>query len=274
MPDFPQIDGGEIEEIGAVTSGATTGTALTAGAVNVKGAWAQLVASTPTETSWVLVNLYRSSQHKHLVDIGIGAAAAEQVIIPNLGLQSVGSSADRFNASYLFPLTIPKGVRVSARSQASSAGQASRVTIHLIGSSFGSSSGLGRVTDYGTATADSGLTALDPGGTANTKGAWVQLTASTTGLTRWIAIGVGHDALAVAANQGWHVDIGIGASGSEQVLIPNLPFSINATSDVTLVPVLALPVHIPAGTRLAARCQCDVITATERLLDVAAWGVS
>lgn len=274
MPDPAVLEGYAVEQAGALTA-STQGTVITASAtINTKGAWAQLIAATTYESSWVMVTM---SEHngagRYLVDIGIGAAASETVIIPNLHYANNGSGA-LSTQMYLFPLTIPAGVRIAARCQNSTASRTIRITVTLIAASTSSTSGFGRVTGYGQAPADSGLTAVDPGGTINVKGAWVQLTASTTAETHWLCIGIGHDALAIATlSYNWLLDIGIGGAGSETVIIPNLLLRANSSDDSPEPQVFHLPVNIPNGVRLAARCQCtDITSATERLIDVAVWG--
>jgi hypothetical protein len=63
-----------------------------------------------------------------------------------------------------------------------------------------------------------------PGATANTKGSWTQLIAATTVDAIHVRLDM-YLQTAFAASESIAVDIGIGASGSEQVLIPNLVFS-------------------------------------------------
>jgi hypothetical protein len=57
------------------------------------------------------------------------------------------------------------------------------------------------------------------------------------------------------------VDIGVGGSGSEQVVISNLVATVNGTFQ-TEVLFYHLPISIPAGTRISARSQCDIASQT------------
>jgi hypothetical protein len=102
--------------------------------------------------------------------------------------------------------------------------------------------------NYGAAAA--GGTTATPGTTAGTKGAWVQLTAATTVDASWLLV-----CLAQASNTGnIFFDIGVGASGSELVLIPNLYCGGEgyATADYLI------PCPIKAGSRIAIRCSSTV----------------
>ena len=85
-------------------------------------------------------------------------------------------------------------------------------------------------------------------GSANTKGSWVELIAST-----WFqACG-----MFVSIDQGSNpflVDIGIGGSGSEKVLLQDIPHDPSQKTAYT-GPAFYIPCRIPAGSRLSARQQ-------------------
>ena len=85
---------------------------------------------------------------------------------------------------------------------------------------------------------------------AHTKGAWVQLVASTAANADVLILNVA--CAANATNTAALIDVGIGASGAETVIIPNLAVG---GSDGNGSWYITLPVKIPAGSRLAARSQ-------------------
>jgi hypothetical protein len=121
----------------------------------------------------------------------------------------------------------------------------------------------------------SGGTAIDPGTTANTKGSWVPLTASTA--VDYVGILVALDGTNQTAwsFQNWLVDLAIGASGSELIIVPNFfadAPGTSATTVNTIGSVQFLPIPIPAGTRIAARAQCSTNTATQRQLGITVYG--
>ena len=120
---------------------------------------------------------------------------------------------------------------------------------------FASGFGGGGVTrTYGSVAASSRATVITTSATANTKGSWVELTASTTFTSNWIKVDIsGVDVPGL-------LDIGIGAGGSEQVIIPNLQFNSRAQGGA-YGPYL-FPILIPAGTRIAARAQDQFGTQT------------
>jgi hypothetical protein len=102
---------------------------------------------------------------------------------------------------------------------------------------------------------------LTSGATANTRGSWVQLISSTAadayGLWLW--------ARGVAAANGdgrCLIDVAVGPSGSELIILPDLNFGAAPSSNTALNRNMFVPIYIPAGSRVAARCQRDTASGT------------
>lgn len=95
-------------------------------------------------------------------------------------------------------------------------------------------------------------TSIVGSGTANTKGAWVQLVASTAS-DSWGMIAQIQYRGTTNLSDDFLIDIGIGGSGSEVVLVGNLLASTNAVRQGLYETFL--PIAIPSGTRVSARCQ-------------------
>lgn len=97
---------------------------------------------------------------------------------------------------------------------------------------------------------------ITPSASANTKGSYTQLIASTTRETKMIALFLCGNPSGTASKS-WLVDIAVGAAASEVVKIPNLCASVAAQfgkwTSVLWIPVN--PADFPAGCRIAARCQ-------------------
>ena len=273
MCDWAMVEGGVVETAGAVAA-SSVGTTVTAGALNTKGSWAELDAATARAAGAIVIlcNRHGSGTTDYLIDIGIGAAGSEQVVISNLiSCNSAGSNSP--GGWWLAPLSIPAGTRLAARCQASTASAQIRVEALLLGESA-QQPALSRVATYGAATADSGGTSIDPGGSANTKGAWTQLASATSADHQGLILGVGYQANGTRTTCSWLVDIGVGAAGSEQTIVSNLLLTCDASTDHIAPSATAfLPVAIPAGTRLAVRAQSDITNATDRLFDAVLYGV-
>lgn len=109
-----------------------------------------------------------------------------------------------------------------------------------------------------------GETGANPGGSggvtitanasANTKATtWTQLIASTAYTSDWLLVTLQAENTVAS----YLTDIGIGGSTAEMVLIPDL-YTHPAVVTQVVSRYFLFPLHIPAGTRLSARCQSDV----------------
>lgn len=97
-------------------------------------------------------------------------------------------------------------------------------------------------------------------GTGLAKGSWTELFAATSYETFGVHILVGGVQGSGSTNQRALVDVGIGGSGSEVVLIPDLDcgnVSIYALASNVMASYY-FPIRIPAGARLSARCAASV----------------
>ena len=260
--------------VGLDTITTSRGTAVTAGAANVKGSWAQVIASTAEQYQAFIVSLKgaQANINRGIVDIGIGAAAAEQVLIPDLR-HGHGSTVIRASiVPYFIPIGVASATRISARSASSIASAVVHVQVIGIPANMQYPPPFYQINHYGIVTADSGATQVDCGATANTKGAWAVLIASSTNHIKFFYVIINPAVTTVPAAGGDAlIDIGIGAAAAEQVICPNLPscWSTDATVLMTRTYVYG-PFYcdIPLATRIAARAQGSNTDANGRLFDV------
>ena len=205
--DWP-LYGDAQEAVSSFDGGSGYGTQLTASATpNTKGSVSEIIASTSVEAAGLIVYLSSiGNGSRILFDILIGASGSEKVLVENIHF-SGGRSAIAGTCLY-FPISVPEGSRLSGRSQSSVVSDTCRVNLALLSASFAPSSPLNSVLTYGAVTSDSGGTSIDPGGTANTKGSWVELSASVTDDILALAMSLGNDANAIAATCNWSFDIG------------------------------------------------------------------
>lgn len=264
----------KVSDDGVTTT--SRGTAITASATaNTKGSYTTLIASTAHTAKGFLVTFGTAAAGvDYLVDISIGAAAAEIIIIPDLMVGSGTGSIARQSAVFI-PIAVPAGTRISARCQASTLSSTVRVKIHLLGDLPGGMEPFGKCLHYGAVAATSQGTTIDPGATANTKGAWVALTAASTYATKAIFWDQSNLVQTTRTSADWMLDIGVGAAASELVIVPNMHIEASTTDDFNVHgPSPLLAVSIPAGTRISARCMCSINTATVRNLAIALWAFS
>lgn len=260
-----------VETIGADTA-SSRGTTITPSATaHTKGSWTQLVASSTANARGILVvlsGISTSSTEDYLVDIGTGAAASETAVISNL--PHAGPTA-RVLSAYYIPLPISNGTRISARCQCgATSGGGIAVMAYLLPLQTVDLQDVTNVTTYGAVTGTTRGTSIDPGGTANTKGTWTEISASTSRDIDWIipmADNLGDTNQSVAE---WLVDLGTGASSSEVAFLSNVQFQSTGVTDLKVpqsYPAIPIP-RITSGTRLSARAQCNINTAGDRLLGV------
>lgn len=270
MSRTPFLEAQRCENAGATLT-TSRGAVVTANAApHVKGIYTQLIAATSFEADGLLVMLDDCvAVTDYLLDIALGSAGNEVVILTNL-LVSGGTGALVYGGQYQFPVKIPVGSRLSARCQATTGGAAVRVSALLFGQGVLPGEPITIVDAYGLNTAATQGTNIDPGGVANTKGAWVALSTSTRILSRFLTLAIGNQLNGVRSSQSWLVDIGLGGAGSEQVVIPNLVLNCSTSPDIVVPQTYnQIPFTIPIGSRLSVRAQSDGIDATDRLFDAA-----
>lgn len=218
----------------SLTASSSEGTTITAsGTTHTKGSYTTLIASTAEDSYSMAVlinNVGVASTNAHmLVDIAIGGAGSEVVIIPNLmaGNAGVWANAMGGGVMYHFPIGIPQGTRVSARCQASTASDTCGVVVwleqghglpgHWIGS---------RVTAYGVDSANSSGVAHTPGSTSAYATA-TQIASSTSNPIRQMQIGIDMGTDTTGTNMRGLVRIGLGATPN--YLVQHLPFAESTT---------------------------------------------
>lgn len=185
---------GFLDTVASTSTTSSAGTTITASAsTNTKGSWTTLIADTGARSLGIQIAIdntaVSNTNSSSLLDIGIGAASSETVLIPDLAAgYALNENVSNTFVSYYFPIFIPAGVRLSARAQSVTASKAVTVRIHV----FQRPSGLGwvgsRVTAYGVTSASSRGTLCTHG--TNTYGTAAQLDASTANPIRYMQIGM------------------------------------------------------------------------------------
>lgn len=261
---------GPATDIGTNTS-TSIGTTLSSTTANTKGSYVQLVSSTTRDTDYMIVNIinFPSTGDTQAIDIAVGGSGSEQVVIANL----LASSHTNDVVSYKIPFSIPAGTRVSARMQSATLNDSVAINIILCAGNMEFVPYLTCDT-YGFSSTTSLGTAIDPGGSTNTKGSYVQLTASTTRDHYGLAFAIDDQNVAIANTANWLFDIAVGVAASEQVVIPNLCLSSTGAT-TNLSPPNSngiIPIQIPAGSRLSVRAQCTTATLALRVFGITLYG--
>jgi hypothetical protein len=265
------ISGARLAHVGILTATSRGTTVAAHASTNTKGNYVELSSSTPMAADgfYVVIGGGGSSVGAQLLDIAIGAASSEQVIVPNIAF---GNLNLRHTYCLYFPVPIPAGTRLSARTQSAVSAQNVSVSVMLAKGGLLVPGSLGRCVDIGTNTSASRGTNVDPGGSANTKPGYVQITAATTAPIKALLVmavnGTATNDRVTDAD--WLFDIAIGAGGSEQIIAPNIHVAMdNGGTGVAGIsqPPFWLPVEIPTGSRIAVNPQSDNNTDTDENRD-------
>lgn len=238
---------------GPQVTGSTLNTAavtVTASATpNTKGAWSQVIASTSSQVtllSFVVTNVNTSlTDTATLMDIGVGAAGSEVVVVPNIavGGQSVGI--------FTIPVNIASGARIALRAQSVVASKTITIpTREFLAFDAGDATLTPTTLDtLGTDTATSTGTAM-----SGASGTWVEITASTSQAYSAFAIVPSTSDTDTATINELLYEIGVGAAGSE-ISFGRIIFSAANTESVSMRrtwPFL-FGREVPAGSRLSIR---------------------
>jgi len=269
MPAFPHhFDSSGLYAYPAAVAGTSKRelTVTAGGSVHTKGSWVEVCSALDVNCCGVLVHS-ATWQERVLWDLGIGASGNEQVILANAGGQA---NQDLYRPNiHFYPIAIPKGARVAVRSQANSASSDSFWTFYFIPANFGFS-GFGRAATAGADTSNSSGQLVNPGTTANTKGAYTEITSSLEMDCKWINLFLARLVGGTEDDNSWLVDIAIGAAGNEEIILPDLYMFLNRFGNSYYYNrhwgprVFEMPFSIPVGTRIAARAQSTTIVTDTR----------
>jgi len=231
-------------------------------AVNTKGAWTEVIPSTAAAGDFLTINVRNftvNAATEGLIDIGVGAAGSETVVVPNVPGGQIGLQAGH-RTDFVFPVSVPAGSRVAVRLQSVVASRVASVDIGIALTGLGAPSTLDAI---GADTAASRGTNLP---TADT---YVELTASTSQAYRAIVMAP----IGATATAPLHLSVftlAKGPSGSETELgkctVRHVIQEI-CTYTSSQFPFIYYG-KVPAGTRLAVK---DSIGSVAR--DVILYGV-
>lgn len=265
MADFPQIGGFNQSDSGGKNTGTSSGTSVSTGST-----WTEVFSATSSDSDLMVLKILNTvGTDQYIIDIAIGGAGSEEFLCENL----ICDETDGVGLStvYVLPVKIAKGERVSIRTLADSGGRNIVYTMDLFAGGMTSFQSGGSIVPNGVDTAGRSGTAIDPGGTANTKGGYVEITASTPSDFKGFIVAFGNNKNGTISSNNGLADLAIGGSGSEEIILPDIWYKLSSTEQGH-VPVF-YPIDIPAGTRLAMRAQSTSIDAADRLFTTAIYGV-
>jgi hypothetical protein len=220
---------------------------------HTKGSYSELIASTSANAGLLVLMVQDvstvSTNTATLIDVATGASGSEAAIISNLAVGGALTTTGPLGVVVPIPFQIPSGTRLSARIQSVVTGgktATAQVFLFDVGG------------DYATAPTSvdviTGDTATSQGiSFSGSSGTWVQAIASTSRAYRAVAI-VPSTHNSSIATIGPQLELGVGASGSEQVFGFTVASYSNNENLQSSPPYLSLfGRNIPSGSRLAVR---------------------
>lgn len=182
--------------------------------------------------------------------IGIGGVGSERVVME--------IPAPDYDARSLYgvevPITIRAGERVSIRLETAAA---AAFSINLFGYFNPKARTDLRHSDAMGVVSRTSVTVVDPGATLNTKGAWVEIDATTANNYKAILLRFCNQNSTDTATVNCLVDVGVGASGSEIAILSDLWVVRSGRHMSPSNKWFFIPAQINSGVRLAVRCQAD-----------------
>lgn len=250
---------------------AAQGTTVTP-AVGSKGSWAQAIASLTDDCYGLMINISGNNtsgaSRNTVVDIGIGAASSEVVLIPNL----IGGNAQGFTATgsglwYYFPIFIPSGTRVAIRAQST---VTTTFSVYIQAYERPLNPAMVKAASYVQAVGVSVPTGTSVTSGTNSDGSWTLL--GTVSRKCWFwqigaeipSSNITHSSVTYA------LDLAVGDGTNFDILLQNQIFVTTSAEVATMPPIFAgCELAVPAGASIYARGQCS---GTAQALNIAAYG--
>lgn len=242
----------------------TDGTSTTPGN-NTMGSNSAVIVSAANMVSdawwidiWISSGAGSASARPTLVDILCDPAGGTSysVLIKELLAPNSSPYATFGGIHYGFPLHIPAGAQLAARSSVSGAVGTPRVAIRVLGRPQRPEQLWkgGKVTTLGTALASSSGTTVTPG--TSSEGSWTSLGTSPSEPAKFMELGFGINNSDMAA-LGYHLDGGHGASSGDVLDAQDVLINTTAAEQVTKNQRQGWYCYIPPATNVYGRIQCS-----------------
>ena len=234
---------------GVIVDRALTTDATASATPHTKGAYAEIIASTTSECGCIEFRIQNTalagSSTAQLIDIAVGAAGSEVVIVPDVAVGGIGAAGNDVNIQ--IPIKIPSGSRIAFRNQAEIASDTCRMS-QFTTYAFDASLCPTSVDVLGTDTATSTGTEL-----TGSSGTWTEIVASTSQAYTGLCLVPSTSEATQDNATDVLLQVGVGAAGSE-VAIGGLYVNYNANEFVaSRTNFVLIGGNVPAGSRLSVR---------------------
>lgn len=246
-----------------------TGIAATASAsTNTKGSWAQVVSATDRDWYgfWIVFSAAVAPSGLNaaqLVDVGIGSAGSETVLVPNIlagGRSSLTGAAVTLSDSAIYlPIGIAKGTRVAVRTQAATASRVCRVIVWGESGSSVPRPIYSGCDTYGIDLSTSKGVELTSNASSNTFGSWTNVGGTTSRNYQALVVSSQVPASSTVNGRSYLVEGGYGSAAYMRFLAG----TSTAETWAVAIPAQYVGQNIPSGTQLQARISCKTAENTD-----------
>lgn len=249
----------------SIDAASNYGTSVTAGGTaSTKGSYAQLGNANGFTLPWDAPFGFfwsmkvTTAASEYFADLAINTTPT--IVVPNMPFSGVNGSVEEL---VYIPLALAAGAAVKIRTQCTTASAASTHQIHPAASGWLGQRTFARCETLGVNTSTTRGVVIATGTTANTKTTYSVI--GTTGF-RWKAMMViigGQASNARTTSADFKFDLAVGATGSEQIVLPDARMLLANTTQVQGVPRKhgPFPVDFPASTQLSMRTACSAASA-------------
>lgn len=255
MSNWPLLGAGRVETLGSPNQAF----ALTSsGNSHTLSAWAQLGTASFSYTGLHL-QVYGTTT-RVMIDLGVGTSGAENLLVSQLPFECSGSGA--LAGNLFLPLAVPEGAGLFARQRCLSASQTGGVNVTGIAGEWKTALPAGLayaelINSFNTSTTTISSGIATASGSSSTDSAWAEVAASTARAYSALLVGISTAGDTSRTLGHAAVDVAIGASGSEVVILSDIAsyFEYNRVQNISFAG--PFPLSIPAGVRLAGRCRAS-----------------
>jgi hypothetical protein len=267
MSDWGTAQGASVwRPQGTIGSGTSSGVQIQAHtSADQWSVWREFDASTPTTMHGLVIHVQAIANTLiGLLKLGRGQAGYEVDLLDAMlvPMSKNGTFYGVQAATFYLPITIPSGTRLAFQHAGTAANQSYYVTAQYMQSTWAGSPLFTQAKGYGWNLAAPQGTALDPGGTPNTKGAYAPIVSSTGFTIHALTVVMSDRGASLGSSHEMLVDVARGASGQEVNIFSNMEIASGGAVGGVLSPGVMgpYPCYIPAGTRLSARMQSTTTT--------------
>ncbi len=258
------------------TDSSVPGVLLGATNSNTKTPWVEVFGSTPFDARAIVMGLRNLSfGGAKLIDIGVGPNSGSVATLIGNMLFSVWVQGDN-SFEIIIPVFVPAGSKIWMRQQAEIANRDMRARLQVMGGNTRFASPFQHTETLGSNVGNSRGVEIDPGGSANTKSAWVELGTASYDFGGLIySSGCKNDPPNAAGfSADTYHDIGAGPdSGNVRLLVPDIHIYYSQYSGGMRPPVY-WPCHVDAGEKVFARMQNGNTNISERIFTSSVVGLA